>query len=276
MGWIEGIDYEYECVNGDRGDIYRRVENEEGILGGIGGLVISSAGVDLGYDFSYPTIRSGLILLVHGDVTKGMFDFFNMFELGLWMTILATTIALAHLIWLFERDEHEEEFPKDYLGGMKEALWYAFAMLFFANDKPLKSLPARIVACAFWMMMVIIIAAYTANLTVLITADMERIDSVTDIDGLTVHCESTYASAIAKYNPYIEFKRLHELEIMKESLTALEDGDISAIVVEKLPGQYIGTDNCKVLHTEDVFYDFNYGMVIGDEFPEETVELIND
>jgi len=46
--------------------------------------------------------------------------------------------------------------------------------------------------------------------------------------------------------------------------------------VEKLPGQYVGADNCDVLHTKDAFYDFNYGMVFGEEFPHADQEKISE
>ena len=244
-------------------------------MGVIGGVTITSERLE-DFRYSYPTIRSGLILLVHGDTRTGIFSFFDMFETALWMAILGATILVAHLIWLFERDEHSEEYPKGYIAGMKEALWYSFAMLFFANDKPLKSLPARIVALAFWMMMVIIIASYTANLTILITSDMTRIQSVTEIDGLKVRCDELYAPAVAKYNPYIEQVKMNDKGVREAAIEALEGYEISAIVVEKLPGQYIGADNCEVLHTEEVFYDLNYGMIIGTNFPAADLQKLDD
>jgi len=191
-----------------------RTQNDADVLGAVGGITITADRLNNNVDFSYTTIRSGLILLVHGENRTGLFSFFDMFEVWLWLAIIGVTVVVAHLIWLFERDEHEEEYPKSYWHGIKEGLWYSCSMLFFANDKPLKSLPARIVALAFWMMMVIIIASYTANLTILITEDLVRIDSINEIDGLIVHCHPIYASAVAKYNPYIKQRLLDDHVIL--------------------------------------------------------------
>ena len=47
-------------------------------------------------------------------------------------------------------------------------------------------------------------------------------------------------------------------------------------MVEKLPGQFIGGEDCEILHTEEVFYDFNYGMLMGHNFPVAELDKIND
>jgi hypothetical protein len=184
MGWAKGVHYAYECED-SFDNLFVRVKSETDVMGALSGITITSSRLKL-FEFSYPTIRSGLILLVHGETRSGLFNFFDMFDVWLWLLILATTIVMAHLIWIFEREEHSEEYPKGYIKGMKESAWYAFSSLFFANDKPLKTVPARIIAIGFWMMMIVIIASYTANLTLMISADLNRISSVSDIENKMV------------------------------------------------------------------------------------------
>jgi len=66
---------------------------------------------------------------------------------------------------MIERDD-EGDIPFEYRAGILESLWHSFATFFMVGDKEVKTIPARIIQISYWFMAFVIIAVYTADLTV--------------------------------------------------------------------------------------------------------------
>lgn len=103
----------------------------------------------------------------------------------LWLFIMGITFFKGIFIWLFERDANDD-FPNSFWKGLKEGIWYSFSGFFLANDKDLRAIPSRIITLGYWFMILILIAAYTANITVLVSADLSRITNVNAVNNLLV------------------------------------------------------------------------------------------
>ena len=61
--------------------------------------------------------KSILLASVSSFVSPGVVSLICTFILALYFS--------AHMIWLFERNDNPDMFPRDYLGGIDDAAWWA-------------------------------------------------------------------------------------------------------------------------------------------------------
>ena len=66
-------------------------------------------------------------------------------------------------------------------------------------------------------------------------------------------------------------------DVLQQAIDDLRDGDLAAIVYEKIPAQTIVNQHpeCDILHTEKYFYEVNYAMLMGASFPQNETEVFN-
>ena len=84
----------------------------------------------------------------------------------LWLVIFATTLFIGIITWILEDQTFQWRKNKDRcITNVKEMIWQAFSGLFFASEVRLQRFPARIVWLCFWFMILILTAAYNADLT---------------------------------------------------------------------------------------------------------------
>ncbi|XP_078667093.1 glutamate receptor ionotropic, kainate 1-like isoform X2 [Branchiostoma floridae x Branchiostoma belcheri] len=194
-------------------------------------------------DFTKPYIDIGLTFVLSNQIEKEdrPFKFLDVFEPNLWLSILLSTLAVSFFISLvnklspsgyhghFVQEEEptllaEEEKPaeikekkKEMIGMMSlnNALYFAVASLLFQGGDILpKSGPGRITASLWWLVTVIIVATYTANLAAFLT--VSRMD--TDINSV----EDLVSQKLVQYGTvqnsqplsFFESSSIHTFETM--------------------------------------------------------------
>ncbi|XP_078578483.1 glutamate receptor 2-like isoform X1 [Branchiostoma floridae x Branchiostoma japonicum] len=194
-------------------------------------------------DFTKPYIDIGLTFVLSNQIEKEdrPFKFLDVFEPNLWLFILLSTLAVSFFISLvnklspsgyhghFVQEEEptllaEEEKPaeikekkKEMIGMMSlnNALYFAVASLLFQGGDILpKSGPGRITASLWWLVTVIIVATYTANLAAFLT--VSRMD--TDINSV----EDLVSQKLVQYGTvqnsqplsFFESSSIHTFETM--------------------------------------------------------------
>ena len=128
-------------------------------------------------DFSHPYYRSGLRIGVPLRSGPTMFATVSRFAsadlLAMIGMLAGLAVVAAHLLWFIERTENPECFPHDYLAGVGEALWWSVATIITGgceNKAPVRLL-GRMVAVAWMLGSIVLVAAFTATLSSQMTAE---------------------------------------------------------------------------------------------------------
>jgi len=143
-------------------------------------------------DFSHMYLQSGLQIMtpVH---QPSWFDRAGRIS---WADVLSVVglvslliAAVAHVIWLIERGRNPE-FPKEYLRGVGEGLWWAVVTVVTVGygDRTPKRLLGRVVATLWMFAGIFLIAHLTATITSRLTVEtlQGQINGLNDLPGKRV------------------------------------------------------------------------------------------
>lgn len=184
------------------------------------------------FDFSYPTYRSGLQLMMRspnntlwGTITHSVFSW------NVWrplLLVMATSAGVGALIWLFEH-KHNDHFSQNPINGIGQGIWFSIVTLgtFGYGDVTPSRLPGRIVACLWMGASFFIVADFIASLTVGQLSESSL--TFDDIRGEKVGViDSTTAEAYARAQPV----QVAEFGDFEEMIAALEAEDVKAVVYD--------------------------------------------
>lgn len=94
--------------------------------------------------FSYPIYSSHLYIVKQPKFSSDIYFFYLQgFDIGLWFFLIFLLVLSSHLLWFFERSD-DNKMPLKYLEGIKEAIWQTMLYAFLMGNRPIRSLPGRI------------------------------------------------------------------------------------------------------------------------------------
>ena len=209
----------------------------------IAGISITAERESAAFDFSYPSYRSGLQLMVRSQSNHPIRAFIGgIFNWNIWRPLLlvsATSAAVGASIWLFEH-KHNENFSDNPLRGIGQGIWFAVVTLgtFGYGDVTPIRLPGRIIACVWMGASFFIVADFIASLTVEQLAESNL--TFEDIQGEAVGViDGTTAETYVRAQPVdvIKYENF-------ESLTdALASGEVEAVVHDFPTLKYVANRN---------------------------------
>ena len=182
---ISGLDinsWNFQCVE-NASEIYNMIQsNPQLYIGGIGGIKVSFDLLQSGFLFSYPTMNTGLSILVSSSADNWMF--LRVFELRFGILLLATAFCIGILLFILEKQAY----------SLEKYLWHAFSSLYFCSSVKLEKTPSRIVMVAYWFMILIIISTYTAQMTNIksISQILNAINSASGLNQKTIKTFDEY------------------------------------------------------------------------------------
>ena len=198
--------------------------------GAIAGISITAEREADAFDFSYPSYRSGLQLMMRSPKKHPIRSFVSgFFSWNIWrplLLVMATSAAVGGSIWLLEH-KHNEHFSDNPVRGIGQGMWFAIVTLgtFGYGDVTPTRLPGRIIACLWMGASFFIVADFIASLTVEQLADSNL--SFADIQGEPVGViDSTTAETYVRAQPVDVVK----YENFDDLLAALESREVEAIV----------------------------------------------
>ncbi|MGL5810529.1 MAG: transporter substrate-binding domain-containing protein, partial [Nocardioides sp.] len=187
--------------------------------------------------FSYPYYDSGLKILVRKEGS------------GTWDTVRAKLtspqvlypvagfglliVAIAHLVWLFERRTESDDFPKPYLRGVWEGLFWSVVTVTTGGDaeKRLRRVGGRVVGMA-WMLFGLFVVAYlTASVTSALTI-AELKSGITGFGDLPAGSVVTVEDTVAEQ--YLTDRQIEHRTVptIERAQDALLDGRVDAFVYD--------------------------------------------
>eukprot|EP01130_Rhizamoeba_saxonica_P017560 TRINITY_DN8541_c0_g1_i1.p1 TRINITY_DN8541_c0_g1~~TRINITY_DN8541_c0_g1_i1.p1 ORF type:complete len:434 (-),score=75.66 TRINITY_DN8541_c0_g1_i1:12-1220(-) len=195
----------------------------------------SSRSKDYNITFSMTLGDSSLGIMVAGETGAGfdVFKFLKPLTWKLWLSGLGATVVMGHIVWIYQRIEgNREEFPKNYLSGIREGIYYSFMSLFKFGSVSLKGLPSRILMIGWSFFALMFVAAYTATLASLLTVTYvsSDINNLADLNGKrvgTIDLTTSYRFLTERTNSE---KVLFDDE--EDLLMGLETGEVRVIIYD--------------------------------------------
>lgn len=180
-------------------------------------------------------VQIGVITSSSGLGSVNVWGFLSPFSTAVWISFLVGCFTAGTVMWLMESSVQPEAFPPSFLAGFKEGAWWAFMMLFHASNKFPKTTSGRAFAIGWSLLGLVFGAAYTANLTALLSVQSvgSGITDSSDLEGKTVgfvvgteatNYVSRYASTLLiETVPYPDFDSM---------LAGLTNDNIDAVLAD--------------------------------------------
>jgi polar amino acid transport system substrate-binding protein len=193
---------------------------------------------DADFDFSYPTLETGLQIMVRetGAMVETPTPALDMLRLLFsrttvqWVGVALLLVLIpAHLVWLLERRHADGIITnRSYFPGIFQACYWGLSTLTSQAEGMPRQALARTLSI-FWMFAsVVFIASYTARLTTALTVEQIRgaIEGPSDLPGKEV---ATIASSVAV--DYLREQKVQVQEFLPDQMfKALLDKKVDAVV----------------------------------------------
>lgn len=231
---IIGADTEFVTVASVK-DILAAVEQGT-VDAGIAAITISAEREAL-VDFSHPYFRSGLRVGVPVRGGPSWFAtiarFFSLDLLGMFGTLAGLTLVAAHLLWLVERSVNPDCFPRGYLAGVGEAMWWSVATIITGGceNKAPVSLLGRLVAVAWMLGSIVLVASFTATLASQMTSEAVA-GAISGPDDLPGRLVATVAGTSAVAEVRDRHARVRECPDLATAIREVVAGRAEAVVFD--------------------------------------------
>jgi len=241
----------------------------------VGALSITSEREQV-IDFSQPFYQTGLQILVSKQASSiGDTVFSVLRNVFTWQLLVGVAAAvsimfvISHLVWMYEHRVNEEMWPRTYLKGMGESLWWTLSIFLVggADNKGPVGTGGRIVATLWMLVSVIAVSVLTASLSAVFTVNSLTGDirGPGDLPGKTVAtiAGSTTESFLQKLGSQggerVSIKTFPDIPAC---LDALKQGAVKAVVFDASILRYhvnkLGPDDFTLVGS--LFDRSNYGF----------------
>ncbi|CAF0896820.1 unnamed protein product [Adineta steineri] len=162
----------------------------EGVANGlydmvVADLTVTSARTQL-VDFSTSIFDNSMRVIIRQapDATIDYLAYLKPFSRTLWLTILGTTVYSSILIFLLERQHNEALQDRSHVSAATLSVWYSLATIMaYGPDFNVSTAAGRLLTVGLYILSLILIAAYTANLASDLTIQKSQ-SSISGIDDI--------------------------------------------------------------------------------------------
>jgi len=261
-----GVETEYVVVS-TVPEILEAVRDSK-VDAGIAAITITSDREKV-VDFSHVFYRSGLRVAVPAFSSPSWLTtaskFLSTDVLFLCVSLVCLTLLTAHLLWLIERGSNSDCFPATYVAGVGEAIWWSVATIITGGceSKAPVSLLGRLVAVAWMLGSIVLVATFTATLaSQMTTASISGV--IGGPDGLTNRSVATVQGTVV----VDALQELRAVAVLCESIdlaiSAASKGKAEAVVFDApvLAYKIQNTPQCPVHLVGPVFKHQDYGIAV--------------
>jgi polar amino acid transport system substrate-binding protein len=220
-------------------------------------------------DFTHPYFKSGLRVAVPSSIAPTWYDTLRRLAsgqmLGMLGALLGLTLLTANVLWLLERHVNPECFPAKYLTGVGEAMWWSVATIITGGceNKAPVSLAGRMVAVAWMLGSIVLVASFTATLSSQMTAESVA-GAIGGPDGLPGRTVATVAGTAVVDDLRAINARVIECQTLKDAFRAVETARAEAVVFDApvLAYEIYAAERCPVRLVGPMFEQQDYGIAL--------------
>ena len=185
--------------------------------------------------------------------------------LAMFLTLVGLTLIASHLLWFIERGVNPDCFPARYFHGVGEAVWWSVATIITGGceNKAPVSLFGRLVAVAWMLGSIVLVASFTATLSSQMTAETVA-GAITGPDDLPGRLVATVANTSAVPDLRNRNAKVRECQDLATALKDVADGRADAVVFDApVLAHEVNRDwNGRVRLIGPLFEQQNYGIVL--------------
>jgi len=225
-------------------------------------------------DLTHPVFHSGMRIGVRqkndGGLLQAAESMLSWRLLELVAAVLALAVVSGHLLWWFERGHNARSFPMEYPRGVFEAMWWIASTIITGgcDDKHVDGPLGRLIAFAWMVGGIGLIAAFTSVLTATMTAERVTglIHGPRDLSGRLVGVQraAVTVGCVRQLGGIPE-----EYPTLRDAVQALDLGMVEAIVGETETLSFIIRESGKgrIKIVGPLFDEFDFGIALPNGSP---------
>ena len=196
-------------------------------------------------DFTQPYFhgREGLMVpLKNPDLWSRLKPFFGWAAISSIGGLLILLFLVGNLIWLAERRCNTEHFPRQYLHGVGNGMWFALVTLTTVGygDRSPVSKAGRVIAGIWMLMSLLALSSITAGLASAFTVSLSKLEPAaiqdrSDLRGKTV---SVVAGTTSGTWARIYGAKAREAASLEQAIDLLSKGVVAAVLFDEAPLRY--------------------------------------
>ena len=225
-------------------------------------------------DFSHPYFNAGLRVAVPAHLGPTWLSTLSRFLsrdiLGMLGTLVGLTLLTSNILWLLERRVNPDCFPRSYLAGIGEATWWSVATIITGGceNKAPVSLPGRMVAVAWMLGSIVLVASFTATMSSQMTAESVT-GAISGPESLPGRYVATVKGTAAVASLEELNARVVECDGLDDAFAATASGRTEAVVFDApvLAYRIKKTERCGVRLVGPTFEKQDYGIALPADSP---------
>jgi polar amino acid transport system substrate-binding protein len=188
-------------------------------------------------DFAHPLLASGMRIAVpdvgHSAWLAPIASVLSWQTAGVAAAVVGLVVLTSHLLWLVERVRNSDAFPRPYLRGVWEAMWWSVSTVITGGceDKPVNTTAGRLVAMVWMLGGIGLVATLTGTIAAEITADRLAgvIHGPRDLAGRSV---GVMAESVAEQSVRTRGGSVLVFPRLEDAFAAAAAGEVEAVVHE--------------------------------------------
>ena len=220
-------------------------------------------------DFAHPYFKSGLRVAIPARLGPTWFSTLRRFlsadMLGMFGALVGLTFLTANVLWFVERHVNSESFPRSYLAGVGESVWWSVATIITGGceNKAPVSLPGRMVAVAWMLGSIVLVASFTATMSSQMTAESVA-GVISGPEGLPGRSVATVHGTAAVADLRAMNAHVVECASPNDAIQAVATGRADAVVFDAPVLAYLinSDDRCAVRLVGPTFETQDYGIAL--------------
>ncbi|CAG9318529.1 unnamed protein product [Blepharisma stoltei] len=197
---VENTDFSISCET-STDDTQNSLLSDDVIA--IGGIPITSTWMEKGISFSYPTMTSGLNVLVNKQESGSPWKLFKVFAIEIWILLLVTPLILGFISWGYANIIHGKLMPGlSDIDTLIELIWNSYSSWMLRNDADDKGV-GKLLSCAIGIAMTMMFYGYITSYVITTYEELQSfVVSYADVVGELVIVDPNYQDMAGEYAFY--------------------------------------------------------------------------